>query len=249
MELLSLIRLLWRRRLVLAAGVALAVVAAVGLGGPPPRSSGLAWTRVALDTPSSELVDSAPSGYDTLPWRASLLSHLMATDATQRALAQRLGVRQDRVAVVDSNLAVPEVPDMVAKKAADASVPTGAAYVVTVGTNDPALPVISIQAAAPSPSGATRLAQAAVALLEAQASRGGPFKSGIRSNPAVPLRLQRFVVQVVAPLRVKRVVASAIPIKPIGAAIFILFASFAGALLLPRVRGGSRVELPPVVCR
>ena len=46
-------------------------------------------------------MNSAPGGADTLPWRASLLVHLMTTDATQRKLAQRLHVRPDEVVVID----------------------------------------------------------------------------------------------------------------------------------------------------
>lgn len=242
MELLQLARLLWRRRLALAIGIVVAVVGAVRLGGSPPTTSALAWTRVALDTPQSELVKSAPSGYDTLPWRASLLSHLMSTDATQRELAQRLRVSRDQVAVVDADFSLPEVPDMTAQKASDASLPTGAAYVVTVNMVNVALPVISVEAVAPDRAGATRLARAAVAVLDSRASPAGAYTSAIRTDGGALNRLQPFVVQQVAPVRVKRVVASTVPMKAIAAGVFILAAWLVGVLLLPRlVRRRPRV--------
>ena len=132
MELLPILRLIWRRRILLGAGLVVSVALALGLGGPPKSSSALAWTRVNLDTPTSQLVNSAPGGADTLPWRASFLIHLMATDATQKRLAQSLHVRPDEVAVVDPALGVPIVPASIPTAASDAAGITVAPYVLTL---------------------------------------------------------------------------------------------------------------------
>ena len=69
MEALPLVRRLWHRRLLLACGVLAAIAIAVVVGLRPAAKTGVAWTRVALDTPKSQLVDSSPSGADTMPWR------------------------------------------------------------------------------------------------------------------------------------------------------------------------------------
>ena len=50
MELLPLVRKLWRRRLLLVAGGVVAIALALAVGSSPASSSALAWTSVALDT-------------------------------------------------------------------------------------------------------------------------------------------------------------------------------------------------------
>ena len=91
MEFLHLLRRLWRRRILLGAGVLVAAATLVASGGTSPVTAqgGLASTSVALDTPRSQLVAAAPVGADTLAWRASLLAHLMATNASRMELAGR----------------------------------------------------------------------------------------------------------------------------------------------------------------
>jgi hypothetical protein len=234
MELLLMLRRLWRRRLPLGVGLALAAAIAVAVGGAPASASAVAWTRVALDTPTSELVGAAPSGADTLPWRASLLVHLMGTDSTQQELAQRLGVPPDEVAVVDTALAVPDVPSSTALAATKAATPNGAPYVLTVALPNDSLPLISVEAAAPERAGARRLAEAAVAVFESQASPGVAYTSLIRTDGGATPRLQPFVVQEVAPIQVERVVASQ-RTKQIAEAVSVLGLWCAGVMLLPRL--------------
>lgn len=233
MELLPIFRLIWRRRLLLAAGVFGALALFVALGGTKPvtTSSAVAWTSVALDTPKSQLVDVAPSGADTLAWRASLLTHLMTTDTSTQELARRLRVGEDQVMVVDPLLAVPLVTTSMAKAAGTAASLTVTPYVLTVFVKNDSLPVISIEAAAPDRAGAERLADAAVAGIESQASPGGPFTSRIATNAKV-FRLQPFVVGQVAPVRVKLLPATALPVKAIGASFFVFLLWCAGAPLL-----------------
>ena len=120
MELLPIFRLIWRRRLLLGAGLVAAIAAMVVLGGKSATSSYVAWTQV-LDTPKSQLVAAAPSGGNTLAWRASLLSHLMATEVSKQDLARRIGVRSDQVGVADPSLALPTVPTNTAVAASKAA--------------------------------------------------------------------------------------------------------------------------------
>lgn len=233
MELIPLLRLLWARRVALAGGVVLALALAVVVGMPSSASSAVAWTRVGLDTPRSQLIASMPPGADTLPWRASLLTHLMTTDETRGLLAQRLGLPPDQVAVVDPILSTPLIPASMPTKASTAAAPT-VPYLLKLSVKDPSLPVISIEAAAPDRAGALSLARAAVAILESQASSEGTYASLIPSANA--RRLQPFLVQPVADLRVKPVVSAVMPIKRLGAAVVVLGLWFAAVLLLPRRR-------------
>jgi hypothetical protein len=236
MELVPLLRLVWRRKLILGIGFMVAVAAAIGIGAGPPAASEVAWTRVALDTPKSELLQSAPSGADTLAWRASLLVHLMGTDAVGRDLAQRLHVRPYEVAVMDTELSVPQAPASMPVRAATAASTTAAPYVLTVEVPDPTLPLISIEAAAPTRDGAVRLAAASSAWLTAQSSlTDSPYSSMILTGGGTALKRQRFLVQQVAPIRVKRLTQRQVPMKPIAAAVLILALSWTAALLGPRV--------------
>jgi hypothetical protein len=242
MELLPLLRLIWRRRLALGAGIIIAVALAIVIGAPPAGSSAVAWTRVAVDTPTSQLVKSAPGGVDTLPWRASLLIHLMRTDAVQHEIAQRLSVRPDEVAVVDPDLAIPEVPASMPTEASDAAAITVAPYVLTVQMPNQFLPMISVEAAAPDGAGARRLAAAAVAVLESQSSNpDSRYSSIIKTGSGAPPTYQGFVVSQVAPIRAKPVAASVMPVKQIGAPLFLLGLWAAAVLLLPGRRRRPRM--------
>jgi hypothetical protein len=239
MELLSVLRCLWRRKLALGIGLVLAIGAAVALGGPPPAASEVAWTRVALDTPQSELVQSDPKGSDTLAWRASLLVHLMSTDAAGRELAQALHVPAYEVAVMDNAWALPEIPASLPVRAATAASTTAAPYVLTLDMADPVLPVISIKAAAPQRAAAVRLAAAAAAWLQAQSSpTAAPYSSKVLTGGGAALKLQQFVVQPVGPIRVKRETARSLPTKQIAVAVFLFGAWLAGTVLMRRLLRG-----------
>jgi hypothetical protein len=234
MELLPLLRLIWRRRLALGAGIVTAVVLVIVIGAPPGGSSVVAWTRVDVDTAKSQLVKSAPGGADTLPWRASLLIRLMRTDAVQRELAQRLSVRPDEVAVVDTDLASPEIAASMPTAVSDAAAVIVAPYVLTVRMPNEFLPMISVEAAAPDGAGAKRLAAAAVAVLEAQSSTSDTgYSSMIKTGAGAPQTYQGFVLSQMAPMRAKRVVASIMPVKQLGAPLFLFGLWAAGVLLLP----------------
>lgn len=245
MEVLGLLRVIWRRRLALGSGVLAAVAVLVVLGGTKSvsTSSGVAWTRVALDTPKSQLVAAATTGADTLAWRASLMSHLMATDSSTEQLAGRLRVSPDQITVVDPTLAQPLVPTDTAEAATKVSTGVLTPYVLIVYA-DGQIPVISIEAAAADTNDAVRLAEAAVAVLESQSSAGGHLKSLIPTGVGT-LGLQPFVVAQVSPLREGLMRSSSLPTKAIGGSLFVFILWCVGvAVVLPRVsrrlRTGSR---------
>jgi hypothetical protein len=234
MELLPALRMLWRRRLLVAAGFLAAIAMAVVVGCAPPSSSAVARTRVTLDTRKSQLVESAPPGVDTLPWRASMITHLMQDDSAQRGVAQRLGVDPSQIEIVDPVLAVPVTPASMPLDASDAASVTAAPYVVTVGVVDTGLPMISIEAAAPDRRGAARLAEATVAVLETYASPKGRYRSLIKTGGGAPATFQPFVVRPIGDVRVKTVKAAALPIKAVVVPGFLLAVWIGCLAFVPR---------------
>ena len=229
MELLPIVRRLWAGRFWLAPAAVLAVIATVLAGPSRKETSAIAWTQVALDTPSSQLVDTAPRGADSLSWRASLLTRLMSTDATQRRLARDLGIRKDEVTVVDPVLAAPEVPASLPTRAADAAAVTAAPNVLTVEMRNSSLPVISIEAAALDAAMARRLAYAAVAILLQQAGKEGRYASQIPAGGT--RKYQPFAVEQVAAVRVELVRSAEMPMRTlVPGALFLLFCALVAVM-------------------
>jgi len=249
MELLPILRLMWRRRFPLAVGAVVALALLIGMGGTRPLTtkSAVAWTTVALDTKKSQLVDVAPSGGSTLAWRAALLGDLMMTTRTQQDIARRMGVSSDQVLVSDGDLSLPLVPTAMANAAANAATDPTAPYMLSVFTKDNTLPVISINATAMTATGATALAKAAVAELQTHASPGGTFSSKIVTGTR-GFELQPLVVNQVSPTRVKVLTSSSLPTKAIAMSFLFFVVWVAGALLAPRLlrrlRPSGRRMLP-----
>jgi hypothetical protein len=244
MEFLLVLRVIWRRRRLLALGVLAALAVFIGLGGTKPADTtgAAAWTRVTLDTHTSQLVAAAPAGAPTLAWRASLIAHLMATQATTQQLAARVGVKSDEVSVVDPSLATPLVPTDMASAGAKGAREIFTPYVLNAFLADPTVPVITIDTAAPTVAFAERLAQAAVAVLQSQASPGGRLESQVVTDAGV-LGLQRFVVDQVGPVQSKLIVTTSLPLKAIGGSFFVFFMWCFVVLLLPRLRRAIRVRI------
>jgi hypothetical protein len=236
MELLPILRLMWRRRLPLAVGAVVALAALIGMGGTKPitTKTSIAWTSVALDTKKSQLVDVAPSGGSTLAWRASLLGDLMMTTSASQDLARRIGVPSDQLLVDDGDLGQPLVPTAMATAASNASTDPTAPYMVSVFTQDDTLPVISVNAAAPTAAGATALANAVVAEMGTHASSGGSFTSTIATGTE-GLERQPLVINQVSPTRVKVLTSTSLPTMAIASSFLLLVVWFAGCLIAPRM--------------
>jgi hypothetical protein len=218
MEVLRVLRVLWRRRLALALGLLAAAGLALVAGRAQPAASGVAYTRVSLDTPKSQLVASAPAGATTLAWRASLIAHLVASDFDKRQIAVRLGVPFDQIAVVDPPLAVPAVPASLPKNVADATV-TAAPYVLSVYLPNGGLPIISIEAYGPDRNGARRLAAAAASFLESE------------SSPSGHRGVQPFIIESAAPVHAKTLKDDSGPLRSV-AVFMIVFGLWIVAVVL-----------------
>jgi hypothetical protein len=229
MELVPLLRVLWRRRLVVGVGGLLAIVIAVMVGPATPVHGGVATTRVVLDTVHSQVVYRDPKGADSLTWRAGLLTDLMATEDTRTSIARAVGVPESQLVIVIPALTAPSDPTTLPMAASEAAAIRPEHYVIAF-RYDQTLPIISIETHAPNRDAATRLAAAATRALQADAS------------PTTTDVTQGFVVSV-APIQVRATVGGSGPLKAIGLAMFFFCFWSACVAVAPRLvrvlRSGS----------
>jgi hypothetical protein len=172
LELVTILGVLRRRPLAMLLGLVLAAAVAMQLAyevslSPPSLASrqvthGVAWARVLVDTPASQLIDAAPEGGDTLQSRASLLVDLMATKPATAAIAREANLRPERLVVHDPSMLAPSVATPLPERAAAAPTPLGPVSVVAVSVDD-LVPIITIRANAAD-------SQAARALVDSTSS-------------------------------------------------------------------------------
>jgi hypothetical protein len=167
MDTVTILRDLWRRRL-LVFGVYLiallmgtAVVYKISLFPPNLESRkyevGVAVARILVDTPSSQVVEVAPKGSDTLGVRANLLASLMVDGVVKQAIAQRAGLQPNQLAGVTDAATEPS-PVATAKGPRSYILTTK----VLTNTGGDQLPIIELDAQAPDRVGAAKLAAAAI---------------------------------------------------------------------------------------
>jgi hypothetical protein len=167
MDLITILRDLWRYRRLVPVLAALAML--IGLASayrvtyPPFKVEsrqylvGLATASVLVDTPDSQVVDVDPEGTDTLGLRANLLASLMAETELSSAIARKAGMRPDDLIAIAETPTSPETP-----------LPKGdlsGTSVLTVRP-DETLPFIKINAHASNAQQAAVLANAAMDALE-----------------------------------------------------------------------------------
>jgi hypothetical protein len=165
MDTVTILRDLWRLRVVVIAVGLLAVLAGTAMvykiSFPPKFESrkyevGLATARILVDTPSSQVVEVAPKGSESLGVRASLLASLMVDGVVEEAIAKRAGLAPNKLVGVTETATEP---------APVSKPPSPSASVLTTrvvtNTGGDQLPIIEIEAQAPTQAGASRLAAAA----------------------------------------------------------------------------------------
>jgi hypothetical protein len=171
MELVIVLRTLWRRRIVVAAGLFFALALALHMGDRPGTATGHAWDRVLADTAKSQLVYPDPLGSETTYERTRIAIELLMTEQSTRRMAQLAGVPGDQLFVADPTLGSPltaaSLPQSAMKSANGAT--AGAPFRVSL-TLDDTLPIIDIDATAPDSRSAARLAGAAAQMFEADSS-------------------------------------------------------------------------------
>jgi hypothetical protein len=179
MDTVTILRDLWRLRLVVVGVALFALLAGLAMtfniGFPPKFESrkydvGVAVTRILVDTPSSQVVEVSPKGSDSLGVRANLLASLMVDGVVKAAIAERAGLPPEKLIGVSEAAAE---PDAVAKA------PGPRSYVLTTrvmtNTGGDQLPIIEVDAQAPDRAGAAKLGEAAVSglrdFLDSEAAR------------------------------------------------------------------------------
>ena len=169
MDTVTILRELWRRRLLVAGVGIVAVLVGTALlytvSYPIKLESrryevGIATASILVDTPSSQVVDVAPKGSDTLGMRANLLASVMVDGVVKAAIAGNAGLDpKDLVGISTS------AQDQPATRPRDHRVPVLTTKVVT--DNDGAeLPIINVETQASDAEVATKLASAAVVGLQ-----------------------------------------------------------------------------------
>jgi hypothetical protein len=180
MELVTMLRVLWRHRLLVVAAALVAVLAGLAvayrIGFPPKLDSrrydvGLASVTALVDTPSSQVVDlGGKTGADitTLSARASLLANLMTSSPIKDEIASRAGVAPDRLIAV-SPAAAPGAQPAGASGPPDKTADPKAVILTTKIPNleSGEIPIIAVTTQAPSADQAARLANESIAVLQA----------------------------------------------------------------------------------
>jgi hypothetical protein len=160
MRTVTILRELWDRRLLV--GVVATVAVAVGfllafqISFPPQSRSfsvGAATARILVDSPRSQVVDITPKGSTTLGSRAIVLANLMVEGEVKKAIARRAGLQPRQISAT-------------AKTSDGATEESGSkdySLTTSVLTNSDMieLPIIKVDARAPSPELAANLANAA----------------------------------------------------------------------------------------
>jgi hypothetical protein len=154
------------RHPVLVAQVALLAIAVGWLVGfkPtfPPKSRSytvaIASERVLIDTPQSQVLEVSPAGSGTLGTRASVFANLLVVGELKNKVAARAGLAANKlVGSTDASVAAGDVAD------AQQATPTTPRLHTSVllSTDQVQLPIIKIDAQAPTPVLAARITSAA----------------------------------------------------------------------------------------
>ena len=169
MNIITPIRELWRRRLLVGVAGVLAlligVMVAYSVSLMPPKlekrayTVGVASSRVFVDTPASQVVEVNPRGSDTLAARAQVLSNLMTEGVVKASIAKVAGLSPEQL--VGTSDAAGGAPSADANVAVEGSAYLLKTHVVT-NTAGEQLPIIEIETQAPNAKAAGTLASAAV---------------------------------------------------------------------------------------
>jgi len=225
MELLSVLRLLAEKRLLVALGAVAAVLAgivasgALGVGpmSAPERTSGVASSRTLVDTPRPLAADLGASDA-TIDAQAVLLAESLADAGLRAALARSAGVPARELTVL-SVRSEQSVRSPLAEAAEEAAQTAGGAYTLKVHA-PPDVPIITVVAAAPDRLTAARLAAAAPPVLESLAAARAPTQS------------RRLSAERLGPVRVAEVKSGGVkPLTGIVGAVA-LFAMWCGGIVI-----------------
>ena len=235
MDAVTILRELWRRRVLVAlvafAALLVGFLLAYRVGFPPePRKYevGVATARVLVDTPQSQVIKVDPRGSDTLGLRASVLANLMVEGEAKAAIARRAGLKPRKLkAVSASATALDESgsdPQPVSTEFPDDPDVHMIRTRVIANPDGEQLPIIETDVQAPDAASATKLANATIAGLTDYLDRRAAADEDVEERSRLRVSGLGGAQAVVAARGPGRAVAAA-------AAIF-LFVAGCGAILL-----------------
>jgi hypothetical protein len=221
MELIAILRVLWRHRVLVVAAALLAVIAgssiAYRLGVPPESrqySVGLGEATALVDTPSSQVVDlggETSPDIRTLSGRATLLASLMTSSPIKDEIAKRAGADPEKliaipppsdVGITDASAAAAlENPEAIMLKARVPTLESGE------------IPIIAVETQAPDAAMAAKLADESIAALKDHLQS----VAGVDEVPDA----RRVVVTALGPARANAVQRGPKPTLAIVAALFV----------------------------
>jgi hypothetical protein len=177
MELVSVLRVLAGRPLLVAAGLVTAVLAGCAASGAvfpgvgaPARQTTTAYAQIQIDTPQSLLADLAADA-SAIGTQTVLLADRLPKREVAAAIARAAGIAPAKLTVLAADSAYPVLVSPLATRGAEAaSTPTGA-YVLTV-TASTQFPVIGVAASGPDGATVKRLAQAPTTVLRSLTAAG-----------------------------------------------------------------------------
>jgi hypothetical protein len=225
-EIIAILRVLWRARIAVAVGAIAAIALAFYASRNETPTTGIASTRVILDTDRSQLLRANTPGAETLPWRAQWLADLMGGPKLKARIASGAGIPPAQLHVMEPRLNIPEVATALPRRALEAAAVVTEPFVVIVEYHDQ-LPTLTLEARAPGAAEAKRLAEAAAAALEAEGVPQGTHT------------LQAFTVERVTPVRARELPGDSPLMMAFGMAIA-FFTFWCGCIALTPAIGRMR---------
>jgi hypothetical protein len=198
MEIVDILRVLGRHRVLVGLGCLLAILVALKLTfrlslmppglGSREQISGIATGRVLLTAPRTPAFDLKSTNITgTLGVRSILMADLLSTDATRASIARGAGIKPDELGVITPAMGAPPVDIPFADAAVQAASVGTEPYRLTVtalGDN----PIITLTVTAPDSAAAAKVVDAAtgnLGRLIAASSANGPPLSYARLGPPV----------------------------------------------------------------
>jgi len=178
MELLSVLRVLARRPVLVVLGILAAAVGgfaatgaiSVGPFGTPKRHSYVAHAQMQIDTPKSQIVD-LEANTSAIGTQTVMLADRLAKADLLAAIARTAGIAPARLAVLPTDAAYPAWVSPLSTRAAELASKTQRAYALKVSaTGD--FPVITVEAAGPDRATVARLARAPTTVLQRLTANG-----------------------------------------------------------------------------
>jgi hypothetical protein len=238
MEIVSILRVLRRHRLLVALGVALTVFLALTMSyrvslvppslGSKQQTSGVASARVIVAARSQPAFDLESHITDTLGTRATLLADLLSSDEVRARIARGAGLQPSQLAVMTPVWGPPTIDVALPVAATDAAGLIHEPYMLSV-TSEGNIPIISLTTTGPDALRAAKVANAGVAAIT------GLIAGRSLGRPDI-------VVQRLGPARARTLVSGPKKAMAIGAAL-VVFAVWCTAIVFLSWFTGRRRRL------